>query len=63
VAETEETIEEVVEEENAETNIQKLGWEIEALQKEVLPDNIERVNKIASIASNLATGLAFLKTL
>ena len=53
----------MVQEEIFKTNIQKLGWEIEALQKEVLPDNIERVNKIASIASNLATGLAFLKTL
>ncbi len=53
----------MVQEEIFKTNIQRLGYEIEVLQKAILPDNIESVNKIASIAGNLLNGLTFLKGL
>lgn len=44
-------------EELLQSNFRKLFWELEALEKQLRPDNIETANKIASIAGNIATAL------
>lgn len=39
-------------------NIEKLGFEIDNLRKQLGPDHLDTINKISSIASAIFTGLA-----
>ena len=49
-----------VQEEIFKANIEKLGFEIENLRKQLGPDKLETVNKISSIAAAIFSGLALL---
>ena len=49
-----------VQEELFKGNIEKLGFEIDNLRKQLGPDHLDTVNKISSIASAIFGGLALL---
>lgn len=44
-----------------ESNFNKLLFEIEALKKEIAPDNLDKLNKVSGIVSTLLSGFALLK--
>ena len=50
----------VIQEEIFKANIEKLGFEIDNLRKQLAPDKLDTLNKISSIASALFGGLALL---
>ena len=49
-----------IQEEIFKANIEKLGFEIDNLRKQLSPDKLDTLNKISSIASALFGGLALL---
>jgi len=49
-----------IQEEIFKANIEKLGFEIDNLRKQLAPDKLDTLNKISSIASALFGGLALL---
>lgn len=49
-----------IQEEIFKANIEKLGFEIENLKKQLSPDKLDTLNKISAIASALFSGLALL---
>lgn len=49
-----------IQEEILKGNIEKLGFEIDLLRKQLGPDHLETVNKISSIASAIFSGLTLL---
>jgi hypothetical protein len=49
-----------VQEELFKGNIEKLGFEIDHLRKQLGPDHLDTMNKISSIASAIFSGLALL---
>lgn len=50
----------VIQEEIFKANIEKLGFEIDNLKKQLGPDKLDTLNTISSIASALFSGLALL---
>ena len=50
----------VIQDEIFKANIEKLGFEIDHLKKQLGPDKLDTLNKISSIASALFSGLALL---
>lgn len=49
-----------IQDEILKANIEKLGFEIDNLKKQLGPDKLDTLNKISSIASALFSGLALL---